>query len=81
MLVGIRPESVSVGTDGLPATVEVVESLGHERIVTCSLGDGQEAVVRVDARHGPLRRGQRLHLLVDPDELVLFDADTEVRIP
>ena len=81
VLVGIRPESVSVGTDGIPATVEVVESLGHERIVTCSLGDGQEAVVRIDARHGPTSRGQRLHLHIDPDELVLFDADTEERIP
>jgi multiple sugar transport system ATP-binding protein len=81
LLVGIRPESLSLGAGGLPATVEVVESLGHERLVTCSLDDGQEAVVRIDARCGPLGRGRRLELLVDVDEVALFDAETGVRVP
>lgn len=81
VLAGIRPESLTIAAGGLPAVVEVVESLGHERIVTCSLADGQEAVVRVDTRQGPIQRGQHLELAIDPTELALFDAETGDRLP
>src|SRR4051794_32481620 len=34
--VGIRPESLELGADGLPAAVEVVEELGSDAFVYCS---------------------------------------------
>src|SRR4051794_8294636 len=47
VVVGVRPEHLSFGTDGqLLATVTLVESLGHERNVGCRLADGTLVIVR-----------------------------------
>ncbi len=42
MVFGVRPEHLRLASEGLlPATVTVVESLGHERHVICRLDDGR----------------------------------------
>ena len=47
VIVGVRPEHLKIGSDGvLTATVTVIESLGHERHVICRLEDGQLIIVR-----------------------------------
>ena len=54
-MLGVRPEHLEIGSgdDGrggpLPATVAVVESLGHERHVICRLDDGQMVIVRIQS--------------------------------
>ena len=53
-----RPESVELGSDGLPARVEVVEELGADAYVFCLVElEGKEAklVARVDSRRVPER--------------------------
>ena len=66
----------------LPATVSVVESLGHERHVICRLDDGQMVIVRQHVRptsgagRGRRWSGSRTEL----QHLHVFDADTERRI-
>ena len=54
---GCGPSTCGSRREGLlPATVSVVESLGHERHVICRLEDGQMVIVRQQASE-PRRRG------------------------
>jgi multiple sugar transport system ATP-binding protein len=77
--VGVRAEHLRLGSSGIPAVVELVESLGHERLIRCSV-DGGSVVVRAGARGAVPVPGERIALEVDPGEVHLFDADTRERI-
>ena len=49
VVVGVRPEHLLLADDGIvPATVTVVESLGHERNIVCRLDDGTLVITRQD---------------------------------
>jgi ABC-type sugar transport system ATPase subunit len=78
--VGIRPEHLLVtgaGSDhALPARVELVETLGHERLVRCAV-DGGLLVVRCPV-DGAVP--DHLSLAVDPAHIHLFDADSGERL-
>ncbi|MFT4043093.1 MAG: sn-glycerol-3-phosphate ABC transporter ATP-binding protein UgpC [Gordonia sp. (in: high G+C Gram-positive bacteria)] len=82
---GVRPESVSVGTDpdGLALEVRLVEELGADAYVYGALvGDDASSkpfAVRVDGRAAP-RTGTTIRLTVRPDECHLFHPDTEERL-
>lgn len=79
VVLGIRPEYVSIrlteapGT--LPVKVRVIEPVGSEMIVHANL-DEQEVVVR-DEVNPSLRVGQRVWLEVSRDRILLFDPDSE----
>ena len=68
------------GGGGLPATVSVIETLGHERHVVCRLEDGQMVIVRQAAHIVPPTVGEAVSLTADPEHLHLFDAGTELRM-
>jgi multiple sugar transport system ATP-binding protein len=83
MILGVRPEDVREVADGpsapISVTVEFVEPLGHEVIVHGRIGE--DLVV---AKLGPQRApemGDPLDLAVQLENLHLFDAETEERIP
>jgi multiple sugar transport system ATP-binding protein len=80
--VGLRPESLELAGDGLPAQVQVVEELGADAYVIC-LGDVAGAptrlVARADPRHPPAI-GERVSLRVRGEEAHLFDAESGVRL-
>jgi ABC-type sugar transport system ATPase subunit len=78
VLVGIRPEHVALGADGITATVRVVESLGHERQVVCDTR-GHRVVVRLPAHGDPVAEGDAVHLDLRPDRVHLFDATSGER--
>lgn len=81
VVLGVRPEHLVVDPAGpVPATVAVVESLGHERHVLCRLEDGQFVILRIAADQAPPGEGSMVRLSADPAHLHLFDAETEVRI-
>jgi ABC-type sugar transport system ATPase subunit len=81
VVLGVRPEHLRMGADGLiPATVRVVEALGHERHIIFRLDDGQMIIVRQPSDEAPPKEGETLHLTADPDHLHLFDAETGDRI-
>jgi multiple sugar transport system ATP-binding protein len=81
VVVGVRPEHLRLATDGLlPATVSVVESLGHERHVICRLEDGQMVIVRQAASDPAPGEGSMVRLATEPQHLHLFAAETEQRI-
>ena len=82
IVLGLRPESLELAGDGIPARVEVVEELGADAYLFCSADLGGEAVrlvARVDARTVPAR-GERVSLRPLPEEAHLFDAETGERL-
>ncbi|HEY3057878.1 MAG TPA: ABC transporter ATP-binding protein [Chloroflexota bacterium] len=80
VLLGIRPENVSVVAEGggLPAEVYVAEALGNETLVRLQIGR-QELVARADASYEPAV-GTRVWVKPDLRRAHLFDATSEERI-
>ncbi|TML24825.1 MAG: TOBE domain-containing protein [Actinobacteria bacterium] len=77
-----RPESVELGSDGLPARVEVVEELGADAYVFCLVElEGKEAklVARVDSHRVP-ERGARVALRPSATDVHVFDAESGERL-
>jgi glycerol transport system ATP-binding protein len=67
--IGVRPEFVSFGTEGLPATVTRVTDIGKNRVVEARLGDLRvNAVLSEDA---PVPAGST-HLVFDGDQTRLY---------
>jgi len=85
--VGIRPEnfglkgytSIAESDNVVRARVEVVEPLGAETHIIASVGDDQNVVARVDP-HAPVKAGDDIELLVDPNFLHAFDLDSELNL-
>ena len=79
-LATIRPESASLGTGGVAAVVALVEQLGAETHVICSLPDDTKVVVRQG--HGAVRPdiGEAVSIELDPTAIHLFSADDGARL-
>ena len=81
VVVGVRPEHLSIDGDGpMPATVTVVESLGHERHVICRLPDTAMVIVRLAADVTPPDEGSAVTLATDAEHLHVFDAASGLRV-
>jgi multiple sugar transport system ATP-binding protein len=81
VVVGVRPEDLRFDdADGVPASVTVVESLGHERHVVCRLVDGQLVIVRQDAHDTAPAEGARVLLATGAAGLHVFDPRTGERV-
>ena len=79
VVVGIRPEDVVPGFDGVASIagqVELVEPLGSETLVTSRCGDGTALVARFPAR-SPVASGEPIRLGLNTQNLHLFDKVTE----
>jgi multiple sugar transport system ATP-binding protein len=82
VVVGLRPESLDVASDGIPATVEVVEEIGADAYVFAAShvgGEDVKLVARVEAKRAP-ERGATIALRPRPDEAHLFDPATGERV-
>jgi ABC-type sugar transport system ATPase subunit len=77
--VGVRPEHVRFAATGLPARVDAVESLGHERLVHCSF-DGRVISARLAANEPAPPAGAQVNLELDSRRLHLFDNITGARL-
>jgi ABC-type sugar transport system ATPase subunit len=64
----------------VPATVSVVESLGHERNIACRLDDGTLVITRQDMDDPRPTVGETLRLTTEPQYLHVFDADSGERV-
>jgi multiple sugar transport system ATP-binding protein len=83
VVVGLRPESLELASDGIPAQVEVTEEIGADAFVFCAAeiaGQPTRLVARVDAKRVP-QQGERVVLRPSPDEAHLFDPVAGNRIP
>jgi multiple sugar transport system ATP-binding protein len=82
VVVGLRPEALEVGADGIPAAVEVVEEIGADAYVFAAAeigGEETKLVARVESRRAP-ERGARVLLRPRAGEAHLFDPQTGVRV-
>jgi multiple sugar transport system ATP-binding protein len=82
VVVGLRPESVELGPDGLPGRVELVEEFGADSYVFCVAqvaGEETKLVARVDTRRAPAR-GDRVAIRPKTEEAHLFDAESGERL-
>ena len=71
--VGVRPEHVTIGELGEPGEILAVEPLGPETHVVVRVGDVE---LRAQS-HGfdTHRRGDAVHVAIDPDRAMVFDAE------
>ncbi len=79
--VGIRPEHIDPASslpDSLPATVDMVESLGVETLIYSRLDNGVQVVSRGSGRTS-LVPGARTRLAFDPQFIHHFDRDGKTR--
>ena len=77
VLIGIRPEHLTRGND-IPATVDLVEPVGHESIIYATAGS--EKLVAIFDPHDAPHTGESITLGVDPNRIHLFDAASESAI-
>jgi len=76
---GVRPENLTLGTTGLPVTIDIVEELGADSFVHGHTPDGGRMVIRTDARIHP-QQGSTVKITVtDNQHLHLFDPNTGER--
>ncbi|MBS0594257.1 MAG: sn-glycerol-3-phosphate import ATP-binding protein UgpC [Proteobacteria bacterium] len=79
LILGLRPEHAQWGAGAWELRVEVVESLGAERLVYCRLG-GDLFIVRIDGTLPAPRPGERVPLGADAQRLHWFDPATGHRV-
>jgi multiple sugar transport system ATP-binding protein len=82
VVVGLRPESLELAADGVPARVQVVEELGADAYAFCVgevAGAETKLVARADARRPPAI-GERVTLQPRADEAHLFDPASGERL-
>ncbi|HEV7826115.1 MAG TPA: sn-glycerol-3-phosphate ABC transporter ATP-binding protein UgpC [Mycobacteriales bacterium] len=80
--IGLRPEDLDLGADGLPLHVDLVEELGSDAYVYGTAHvDGREArfVVRTDGRTPP-RLGDTVHARTREGHVHAFHAETGERL-
>ncbi|HYD57810.1 MAG TPA: sn-glycerol-3-phosphate ABC transporter ATP-binding protein UgpC [Burkholderiales bacterium] len=76
VLLGIRPEHLSIAPDGLPAEVQLVEPTGADTQIFCRV-NGTDVVAVVRERHA-FRPGERVRLR--PQQTYLFDPSSGARL-
>ena len=79
VLVGLRPEHLRPAERGLPFKVEWVEALGADTVLHGRLADGSRLAVRTAAGPAPAP-DTTLQLVVEPDQVHIFDLQTRRRI-
>jgi multiple sugar transport system ATP-binding protein len=80
VVVGVRPEQLTIGTPGWRVRVGSVESHGHERIVRCTTFDGDGLCVRTPSTAPIPAAGETLTVGANAARLHFFDPATGARI-
>jgi multiple sugar transport system ATP-binding protein len=84
IIVGIRPEHVTVGDgssgEGIAAEVQLVESLGADSYVHASLAGTDSTFVARTEGYDSREPGTNVRLRIDPRRMYGFDAETEERL-
>jgi len=76
--IGLRPEDIRIGAEGIDATVEHVEYLGADSILACRLGAASVVVRMPRAAH--LAPGDTVKLSWSPAAMHYFDAESGKRV-
>jgi multiple sugar transport system ATP-binding protein len=76
---GLRPEHMTIGEDGIPAEIVVVEPTGPEVQVNARLAGGEEIVAMFRERH-PFKPGDKIGLKPLWNQVHLFDGASGKRL-
>jgi len=86
LTLGVRPENLTLGEQGIPLDVVMVEELGADSYLYGTLSGageseitGNQYVARISARQAP-SRGTTVRLTADPEHLHVFSTATGERI-
>jgi len=71
--VGVRPEQLRIGREGVEAEVMLVEALGAETLI--HLRVGEDRLILRDGHGSRLQAAQTLRIETDPEAVVFFDAE------
>ncbi|HET7834599.1 MULTISPECIES: sn-glycerol-3-phosphate ABC transporter ATP-binding protein UgpC [Variovorax] len=80
MILGIRPEHLSLDANGWSVQVEHVELLGAERLIYGRIGE-EPLIMRVDEGQAPPVAGDTVKIAARQDKLHWFDAGSGKRSP
>jgi ABC-type sugar transport system ATPase subunit len=75
VILGIRPEDITLGAEGIPGEAYVVEPLGRDDLVDVHIA-GASVHVLADPKLG-LRMGDQVQLTFDTEKVQFFDPDSE----
>jgi multiple sugar transport system ATP-binding protein len=80
--VGVRPESLVLGTEGVAAEVTVVEELGADAYAVCvaALAQGETRLIARTSYREPPRIGDRVRLMPRAGEIHVFDPGDGERL-
>jgi sn-glycerol 3-phosphate transport system ATP-binding protein len=78
MILGIRPEHLSLDANGWSVQVEHVELLGAERLIYGRIGE-EQLIMRVDEGQTPPVAGDTVQIAARQDKLHWFDAGSGKR--
>jgi multiple sugar transport system ATP-binding protein len=82
LVLGVRPESLEVASEGIQARVDVIEDVGADAFVFCSTevgGESTRLIARTEVRKAP-KQGDQVALRPRADEAHLFDPSTGERL-
>jgi multiple sugar transport system ATP-binding protein len=82
VVVGVRPESLELAPDGVPAQVQVVEEIGADSFVFCTAevaGEETKLVARAATKQAP-ERGAHVFLRPAAEDAHLFDPVDGTRL-
>jgi multiple sugar transport system ATP-binding protein len=83
IVLGLRPESLELASEGIAARVEVIEELGADAYIFCVAevaGEEVKLVARCETKQSPAR-DERVHLRPRADDAHVFNPETGERIP
>ncbi|OCW57050.1 ABC transporter ATP-binding protein [Hoeflea olei] len=79
LILGIRPENITLQPGGIPCEVKLVEPTGAETMLSLELsGVAVTAVMKARVKARP---GETIHIGFEPDSWHVFDEDSGLRIP
>ncbi len=78
VIIGVRPEHLTLSKDGFEALVTVIEPTGSETLVFLRYGDSEIVMTLKDHHDFPV--GEPVRILPDPRKVAVFDAATGERV-
>ena len=77
--IGVRSENVTIGDEGAPGEVRLIEPMGDETLIFFSCGDEEFLVAKVDAER-EFSSGDKIRFGFQSSAIHFFDADSGLRL-
>ncbi|PHV12250.1 ABC transporter ATP-binding protein [Chitinimonas sp. BJB300] len=80
--IGVRPEHIGLGYEGLAAVVDIVEHLGDTQIAYVRVKDIKDPLaVKLASNHTPPANGSTVRIAITPETCHVFGEDGKVMMP